>query len=158
MDTINNYIRGGYGHNYLLYQGWIWTQLFIISGVKWTQLFIMSEVNMYTINNYIRGEYERNYLLHQGEEQSILNIHTEQSCLVVHSHPGVRLRETWYAPETLLACFLLATTVTVREDLTATGDNCKEEAGLWIWMIFTNLVLALLFWQMEGGDSLLYND
>ena len=40
------------------------------------------------------------------------------------------LRETWYAPKTWLSCFLLATTVTGGEDLTATGDNCKEEASL----------------------------
>ena len=30
----------------------------------------------------------------------------------------------------LLACFLLAATVIGGEDLTVTGDNCKEEAGL----------------------------
>ena len=41
------------------------------------------------------------------------------------------LREMVYAPETWLARFLLARTVTGEEDLTKkTGDNCKEEAGL----------------------------
>ena len=35
------------------------------------------------------------------------------------------LRETWYAPEIWLACFLLATTVTSGEDLTATGESWK---------------------------------
>ena len=39
------------------------------------------------------------------------------------------LCEMWFSPETWLACFLLTTTVT-GGDLTATGDNCKEEAGL----------------------------
>ena len=38
--------------------------------------------------------------------------------------------EMWYTPKTWLACFLLATTVPGGEDLTATGYNCKEEAGL----------------------------
>ena len=38
---------------------------------------------------------------------------------------GVGLHETWYAT----TCFLLATTVTGGEDLTGTGDSCREEAG-----------------------------
>ena len=44
--------------------------------------------------------------------------------------------------QTWLACFLLAATVTGGEDLTATGDNCKEEAGLQTSMLFTNLVFT----------------
>ena len=73
----------------------------------------------------------------------------------------------WYAPETWLASFLLATTVTGEEDLKATGEDCKEEAGLRISMIFTNPVfyphygvwtlMALLFGWKEVVDSPLYN-
>ena len=69
----------------------------------------------------------------------------------------------WYAPKTWLACFLLASTFTVGEDLTGTVDNCKEEAGLQISTIFTNPVyyphygvwtsMAPLFGGMDGGVS-----
>ena len=79
-------------------------------------------------------------------------------CLVKHSYPEVGALETWYAPETWLACFLLATTVTEVEDLTATGENCNS-----ISTIFTNPVFcphygvwtstAPLFGRMEGSDS-----
>ena len=41
----------------------------------------------------------------------------------------------WYALKTQLTCFLFATAVTGGEDLTATGDNCKEEAGLFYFYI-----------------------
>ena len=70
------------------------------------------------------------------------------------------LGETWYASQTWLACFLLATTVTG-------GEDCKEEAGLCISAILTNLIfyphyevwtsMAPLFGRMEEGDSSFYN-
>ena len=95
--------------------------------------------------------------------QSLLTSHTRQSCLVKCSYPGVGTRETWYTPETWLACFLLAST----GDLTATGNNCEEEADLGISMIFTNLVFyshyrvwtstTPFFGLIEGVDSPLNN-
>ena len=68
-------------------------------------------------------------------------------------------REAWYAPKTWLPCFVLSTIVTGGEDLTLTGDNCKEKAGLWILTIFTNPTLRSLdlkstFVWVDGGGWL----
>ena len=64
-------------------------------------------------------------------------------CLVGGSYPGVGLRETWYAPKTWLACFLLATTVTGGEDLTVSDRRqLQGERRPVNLTIFTNSVFT----------------
>ena len=95
--------------------------------------------------------------------QSLPNIHTLQMCALGSTTLEWGRRELWYAPETWLTCFQLATTTNTRgDDLTATGDGdtCKVETGLCFSTILTNLAfypnygvwisMAPQFEEMEG--------